>query len=496
MEHEYEARYGDIDRCFEEVNIEETESLEILIRMLRTRVDQREYLEEDSQRLTASLRKKLTSFQIDRNAVFNKIEAIEPLLEEKEEELQKATKKVKKLMKKNSTLEETQRIYELDRKELEEELEEKTDRLNQTAAQRKMLEQEQKQRMAEVKQKTESEMQRRVNETEAEYKRRIQQRDDKMNRLKHILANQNVITTPQVSRGRRRSSMEPFESTPKVDNSNFTQFQPRKPMRSAEKTVKSPTEQNLNSSNEPLSRSDIECSPDRRESSHSRMSRSARRPRRELYNTRNETTAHIVRGRSHSADSRRSKWLSHTPKETVPAGTILQNSVDLVPRYTRSSSGSSLKSLFKKTVKKIVNANTAKRVHVPSMKHLKMADNYMLTHQDTVDGNKLETTILKGNILDTRTDGIQVRFTGEERMTTDNNNISNTSFHSATRLNGSHSFESLPPYRVATRCDKSVVHCQGSSDAHITNANNINGLVQSQTNIQVVRNEDSEDSEA
>ena len=54
------------------------------------------------------------------------------------------------------------------------------------------------------------------------------------------------------------------------------------------------------------------------------------------------------------------------------------------------------------------------------MKHLKMADNYMLTHQDMVDGNKLETTILKGNILDTRTDGIQVRFTGEERMTTDN----------------------------------------------------------------------------
>jgi len=265
-------------------------------------------------------------------------------------------------------------------------------------------------------------------------------------------------------------------------------------MRAGEKLAKSPTEQYLNSSNEPFSKSDIECSPAK--SSQSRMSRSPRRPRRELYNTRNETTAHIVRGRSHSADGRRSKWLSHTPKETVAAGTILQNSVDLVPRYKRSSSGSSLTSLFKKTVKKIVNANVAKRVHVPSMKHLKMADNYMLTHQDMVDGNKLETTILKGNILDTRTDGIQVRFTGEERMTTDNNNISSTSFHSATRLNGSHSFESLPtPYRVATRCDKSVVHCQGSSAAHITNANNINGLVQSQTNIQVIRDDDSEDSE-
>jgi len=140
MEQKFDDGYEDLDR-FEAVNIEETESVENLIRILRARLDQREYLEEDSQRLTSSLRKKLSSFQIDRNAALNKIEAIEPLLEEKEEEIQKITKKVKKLMKKNSTLEETQRIYELDRKELEEELEEKTDRLNQTTAQRKVFEQ-------------------------------------------------------------------------------------------------------------------------------------------------------------------------------------------------------------------------------------------------------------------------------------------------------------------------------------------------------------------
>lgn len=41
----------------------------------------------------------------------------------------------------------------------------------------------------------------------------------------------------------------------------------------------------------------------------------------------------------------------------------------------------------------------------------------MLTHQEQGDCNELRTTIVKGEIVDTKMGGIQVKFTGKERLT-------------------------------------------------------------------------------
>jgi hypothetical protein len=49
---------------------------------------------------------------------------------------------------------------------------------------------------------------------------------------------------------------------------------------------------------------------------------------------------------------------------------------------------------------------------------LKLNDRYLLTHQEQSGGNKLKTTLVKGEVFDTRTGGIQVKFTGKERLTT------------------------------------------------------------------------------
>jgi kinesin family protein 23 len=49
---------------------------------------------------------------------------------------------------------------------------------------------------------------------------------------------------------------------------------------------------------------------------------------------------------------------------------------------------------------------------------LKRTDDYLLTHQEQGDQNQLKTTLVKGEIFDTRTGGVQVKFTGKERLTT------------------------------------------------------------------------------
>jgi len=99
------------------------------------------------------------------------------------------------------------------------------------------------------------------------------------------------------------------------------------------------------------------------------------------------TTEMMQKRRSSSADGR--KWLAHTPNETVHTNTVLQPAI---------------------------SAN--KRVHIPSVSDLKRTDDYLLTHQEQGDQNQLKTTLVKGEIFDTRTGGVQVKFTGKERLTT------------------------------------------------------------------------------
>ena len=54
---------------------------------------------------------------------------------------------------------------------------------------------------------------------------------------------------------------------------------------------------------------------------------------------------------------------------------------------------------------------------MPSELDLKKSDRYLLTHQEQGDCNQLRTTIVKGEIVDTKMGGIQVKFTGKERLT-------------------------------------------------------------------------------
>ena len=57
-------------------------------------------------------------------------------------------------------------------------------------------------------------------------------------------------------------------------------------------------------------------------------------------------------------------------------------------------------------------------MHRPTEIDLKKSDRYLLTHQEQGDQHRLKTTLFTGDIFDTRTGGVQVKFTGKERLTT------------------------------------------------------------------------------
>ena len=59
-----------------------------------------------------------------------------------------------------------------------------------------------------------------------------------------------------------------------------------------------------------------------------------------------------------------------------------------------------------------------RRVHRPSVDDLKKSDRYLLTHQEQNRNRQLKTTLFTGNIVDTKKGGVQVTFTGKERLTT------------------------------------------------------------------------------
>merc|ERR1711924_469377 len=103
-------------------------------------------------------------------------------------------------------------------------------------------------------------------------------------------------------------------------------------------------------------------------------------------------------------------------------------------------------------------------------------------HQEQPQGSsQLKTTLVKGEIFDTKTGGIQVKFTGKEKLTTATPGCPDTP-SSGGRNSGTcgrkrPSCENEAPESIESgftdvnvRCGYAVEHHKGASNAHVTNA--------------------------
>lgn len=110
----------------------------------------------------------------------------------------------------------------------------------------------------------------------------------------------------------------------------------------------------------------------------------------------------------------------------------------------------------------------------------KKSDRYLLTHQEQPQGSsQLKTTLVKGEIFDTKTGGIQVKFTGKEKLTTatPGSSTTRTSNTTTTPSRKRTSCENEAPESIESgftdvnvRCGYAVEHHKGASNAHVTNA--------------------------
>ena len=172
---------------FELFDIDNAESLIQVISALRTRMERRDITDQETNRLTRTFRKKLQHYEHESMDAVTKLRIIEPQLEKNQGELDSIRKDNKRLEKKIKVLTETNRAYELDRNEMENENRHMATQLAKT--------ERQKRDVTEMADKTMRDQERRINadarkKLDAQSKMSAQQiadRDAKMSRLKDIL---------------------------------------------------------------------------------------------------------------------------------------------------------------------------------------------------------------------------------------------------------------------------------------------------------------------
>ena len=176
--------YGGVLPCLELFDADDSDMLSSLIDSMKTRIDRRDTADEESTRLGHTFRKKLTHYERQNVDALGKLRMIEPQIAKNEIELEKLQREVKKVEKKNRALMETQRVYEIDRKELKQEVHQKSNLLKQTDAQKRKIELDSKRKIEDHQRKVRLETERRLQETQNRANRDVQEKDEKLSKLR------------------------------------------------------------------------------------------------------------------------------------------------------------------------------------------------------------------------------------------------------------------------------------------------------------------------
>jgi len=466
-----------------------------LMSSLQERCDLNDQLYERATGTERCFRKKLMHYERRNVEALGKLRVLEPQLAANENEYEKLMRDVEKSERKNRALVETQRHYERKRVELKQDLQQKSSFLKETETQKRRAELESKRNIEDHQRKLKAETERQIAHTKTNAARKISAKDEKLSKLKSILDKTGsqivkAVTPDTSARSIHRRSNSESKVTPPANQSTPTKAESTSNLRKKTRTMRPVYHGSLESIVNPRAITNQRYS-------NSSLRSSIKNSRLDIeLNPRNENTEMIQKRRPSSADGRR--WLAHTPNDTIHTNTVLQNSIMLQPEHIRKSS--SLITKFKaklSLIRPTISAN--KRVHVPSETDLKKSDRYLLTHQEQGDNNQLRTTIVKGEIVDTKMGGIQVKFTGKERLTTasvngDRQKMEQSEIHSDHSMTSDHSDFT----DIATRCNMAVVHKKGAEVAEAINVSQSKQLLRdmnaSCTSIRIVDNRDGFDS--
>ncbi|KAL2300858.1 hypothetical protein Nmel_013750, partial [Mimus melanotis] len=411
------------------LDINDDQTLPKLIEALEQRHKMRQMLAEEFAKNVLAFKTMLQEFD---SSVASKENYIQGKLAEKEKtitgqktELERLEKKIKTLEYKIEILEKTATIYEEDKRNLQQELESKSQKLQRQASDKRRLEARLQGMVTETSLKWEKECERRVAAKQLEMQNKLWVKDEKLKQLKAIVTEPRGAERPErPSRGRDREKPVPRSVSPSPApvshpscgdpaEPGASGVAPRLPRRSNSCSSISVAScvlewEQRGPSCEPASipKARIKVgaepglawpSPARRRGMCWSRVPEAPRDREELEQEEDPCcrfpfphsqvapAAPLRPRRSRSAGAER--WVDHRPPSHVPTETLLQ------PRVPRAIT-----------------------VEAPSERALARCDRYLLTHQELASDGEIQTKLIKGDVFKTRGGGQAVQFTDIETL--------------------------------------------------------------------------------
>ncbi|XP_062922241.1 kinesin-like protein KIF23 isoform X1 [Mobula hypostoma] len=401
-----------------------------LIECLEQRQRARQLAIEEVKKLANTIRGMLQNWDSNFSAMENCVQGQQEKLLEKDRiitghksETERLEKKIKTLEYKIEILQKTANIYEEDKRTLQQELDDRDQKLHRELSDKRRLEQRMQGVVTDTKMKWEKECERRVQAKQLEMQNKLWVKDEKLKQLKAIVAETRTERPEKPEKTPRERDQKvqirsasppsvPFSgniapplATTKCYPASRSQLHRRSNSCSSisvasciqeweQKTPERKTDGNTPSKNKhrPLDSHQVRDSTfeGRWQGVNKPSGYNSSNRRREIAvdqdaRWRNAPPVRLRHRRSRSAGGER--WVDHKPVGSIEIDTVLQPHIP--------------------------NAIT---VAVPNEKALAKCDKYILTHQELASDGEIETKLIKGEVFKTRGGGQSVQFTDVEKL--------------------------------------------------------------------------------
>uniref|UniRef100_A0A4W3ICR1 Kinesin-like protein n=1 Tax=Callorhinchus milii TaxID=7868 RepID=A0A4W3ICR1_CALMI len=331
-------------------------------------------------------------------------------------DMERQDKKIKTLEYKIEILQKTTNIYEEDKRNLQQELDERDQKLQRELSDKRRMEQRMNGVVTDTKMKWEKECERRVAAKQLEMQNKLWVKDEKLKQLKAIVAETKSDRPERPPREKDRKVLVRSVSPPPVPVCNVLvlfrlthgnrlkspQLRRRSNSCSSisvascvsewEQKIPEPSKQGSvprrNKCKQPDTPQCRDYSFQMRRMTEDTVKEKTLEMGLEQDNRGGENTPPVLLRHRRSNSAGGERWVDHKPFGSVETDTVLQ---PIVPNSIP--------------------------MPVPSEKALSKGDKYILTHQELASDGEIETQLIKGEVFRTRGGGQSVQFTNIERLT-------------------------------------------------------------------------------
>ncbi|KAM5291724.1 kinesin-like protein KIF23 [Ctenodactylus gundi] len=407
------------------LDVNDEDTLPRLIEALEKRHHLRQVMIDEFNKQATTFKALLQEFD---GAILNKENYIQGKLSEKDKLISGQKVEIERLEKKNKTLEykieileKTTTIYEEDKRNLQQELEAQSQRLQRQFSDKRRLEARLQGMVTETTMKWQKECERRVAATQLEMQNKLWVKDEKLKQLKAIVTEPKAEKPerPSRERDRERAAPRPVSPPPAVPLPSNSLAQ----LPNGQQLVSQPQPHRRSNSCSSISVASCVSEWEQKMPSYSTPGQAAALARRRQQEPGQNKTCIV-------SDRRRGMYWTEG-REVVPAprtGLAVEedhccrNAPPIRVRHRRSRSAGDRWVDHKPASN--VQTETVMQPHVPhaitvavaNEKALAKCEKYMLTHQELASDGEIETKLIKGDVYKTRGGGQSVQFTDIETL--------------------------------------------------------------------------------